>query len=159
MALGPRLPRLADYQLIKLFQKKDDQPHAVVSSPLKKGAVYGVEAAFEKEKRPIFYLSRFDYDPDLNSWTRLPGPADIPTFNFPRWQHSGFKIESKELVSLTIPKVSVSIPRSSKLKERYWGLERVVFTETDLVSVNSRSAIKRLIVEPLKSLPEMDHPA
>jgi hypothetical protein len=124
---------------IKLFQSKDDGQHLKIEN-LRQGPIYGVGAWFDEE--PLLYLSRFDYD--LSSWTGLPTPGDYKGFSEPIWNKRSFDIKEQG-------SVLVSVPKGPRVKES-WGLERVVFRRTDLVSVNSSEAIKRLVFSPLKDL-------
>jgi hypothetical protein len=133
---------------VKLFQSQDAPKHTKVKG-LKQGAIYGVEVAFEEGKSPILYLSRYDYDVELVSWSRLPGPGDLRLFHWPRWDQRRFVIG---------PDTSVlkSIPRNAEVKKKYWGLEMAVFSELPLTSVDSRDKIKSLILSRLKALPNFE---
>lgn len=138
---------------IKLFQRNEDPAHAQVED-LRQGSIYVVDVNLfkvqevnegERDRQPLLYLCRFVYDPELSLWTRLPGMADHWRFYWPI-RDPGSQTKCLGFYSVSVPAVSQ--------KKGYWGLERALFTTSDLVSVNSRDAVKSRIFQPLKELPE-----
>jgi|ERR1051326_742773 hypothetical protein len=130
---------------IKLFQKSADPAHARVKG-LRKGSVFGVEARFPLDSLPLFYLAKYEYDSELSEWTHLPGRSSYRKFHLPLWKERKFRFSSKQ-------DIRISTPLGAEIENRFWGLKRVVFTNTPLVPVNSSDNIRKLICEPLLELP------
>jgi hypothetical protein len=142
------------WSFIKLFQRQQDPPHPQVET-LRRGPVYVVDVDLFKAKpeynlrdnteRPLLYLSRFVYDPNLASWKQLPGKADHWRFYWP--------VRNGDCAIAAFESHRVSIPQTAKDKKDYWGLERAVFTTIDLIPVNSRETIRSHIFQRLNNLP------
>jgi hypothetical protein len=133
------------WSFIVLFQKKDEPDHGSVAG-LRQGSVYCVEVSFEMESTPALYLSRFDYDPvDLSDWTGLPAVTDHWAYFHPVRPSAGF------LVTKHSEQVSISCP-DARNKARYWGLDKVVFTKKEPVSVDDQAKIRSLVLQCLKDL-------
>jgi hypothetical protein len=135
------------WSFISLLQKKDDPAHGTVAG-LRQGSIYCVEVSFEMETNPALYLSRFDYDPpDLNTWTGLPAVRDHWAYFYPVRPSQAFQ------VTKLAENTSVSRP-DTKTKAKYWGLDKVIFTRTELVSVDDQAKIRSNVFQVLKKLPD-----
>jgi len=119
------------WSFITLLQRKADPAHASVAG-LRQGSIYCIEVSFEMESDPALYLSRFDYDPSVSTWTGPPAVTDHWAYFYPVRPSPGFQITKLS------EQLFVSRP-DTKNKARYWGLDKVVFTKTELVSVDDQA--------------------
>lgn len=123
---------------IKLYQSKKDK---VLENDWKDGPVFAMELNFEDI--PTVYLSKFEYD-NISDWSKGVSPTEYWGFSEPiDCQGSGFNernLKGKD-------RYYVSKPATENIKNKYWGIERVVYTTLDLLQLNSNNILEKVFGE------------
>lgn len=123
---------------IKLYQSKKDK---VLENDWKDGPVFAMELNFEDI--PTVYLSKFEYD-NISDWSKGVSPTEYWGFSEPiNCQGSGFNernLDGKD-------RYYVSKPATENIKNKYWGIERVVYTTFDLLQLNSNNISEKVFGE------------
>jgi len=96
------------------------------------------------EIAPKVYLSKFEYD-NISNWTKgAISPAAHWVFSNPvDSQGGGFiakNLDEKD-------GYYVSEPETENMKSKYWGINRVVYTTSDLLQLNTNSISKKIFGE------------
>lgn len=119
---------------IKLYQSKDNK---VLENDWKDGPVYVMEINFKD--KPKVYLSKFEYD-NISDWPKGVSPAEYWGFSKPiNCEGNDFKeknINKREGYYVSEPKKNV--------KDKYWGIKRVVYTNLDLFQLTSDSISEKV---------------
>lgn len=124
--------------IIKLFQYKNDEK---LNNGWKNGSVFVMEIDFYDE--PVVYLSKLDYE-EISSWSSgvsLTGywnyadPVDCNDSEFITTH-----VEGKD-------NYFMSIPATEETKIGYWNIEKVLFTKTDLLQIESSNVPQKIFGE------------
>lgn len=120
----------------KLYQNKDDQG---LNSDWRSGPVFCMEINFEGT--PKIFLSKFEYE-DMNSWDSGISPSLFWGYWNPiKSRNDGFMINPLE------NNYFESKPEREYMKEKYWGLQRVVYTEINLIDVTANNIEEKIFGE------------
>ena len=111
-------------KFFKIYQSSEDE---ILENGWRNGPLYVLEINFEEA--PLYYLSKFEYE-DIKGWRGGISPSAWWAFYFPT-NIGDNRIEFKKLDDI----YTLSIPKEA-YKKSYWGLERVVFRNGDLIEVN-----------------------
>jgi len=134
---------------IKLYQMVSDPEHPTISD-LRLAPVYAVEIAFLQGDRPIVVAARLDYDFDMAGWESLPRTSDHGNFYWP--------LVGRESDFTEIPHPVYTIRQIQNHKKKFYlGIDKVVLTRKDLVSVDSKDSIASVIFGTLLELAEFQH--
>jgi hypothetical protein len=116
---------------IKLYQSKNDK---IMENEWKDGPIFSMELSFENE--PIVYLAKFEYD-NISGWSKgTISPTAYWVFSESiDCEGSEFKEENLD----NKDGYRVSEPESQNIKEKYWGIKRIVYTTVDLLQLDSNN--------------------
>lgn len=112
-------------KFFKIYQKSTDKE---LENNWREGPIYVLEINLEDE--PVYYISKFEYE-DIKGWNKGISPSSWWVFYFPT-DISDNRIEFNKLDE----EYTVGVPKGS-YKKSYWGLERTVFKNGDLLEINS----------------------
>jgi hypothetical protein len=133
---------------IKLYQSKLLPNHSSLET-IKNGPVFVVEVVFAECNTPKVFISKFKFD-NINSWDYVPGVSNYDLFYYPVRN----KNECKEIV------INESFKRKvfsdEKFIENYWGLREVIYTDLDLLEIDTEEAIKEKILARFSELDKYD---
>lgn len=117
---------------ILLFQKKTDED---ANHGWKNGSVYAVEIILfdpnDSSKLPELRLSKFDYE-NIKNWNTACSPANHWGFHNPVDDSFSRDFNYQEYDWYT-----VSIPKTDRIKNGYWGLLKAATTKCDLIEITS----------------------
>lgn len=125
-------------RFIKLYQFKTDK---VLENDWKDGPVFAIELNFDD--LPTVYLSKFEYD-DISKWDKgAISPALYWIFSDPvDCEGNGFK--EKDLGNKYGYRVSKP---SEDIKNKYWGIKRIIYTTVDLIQLQSNNVPEKVFGE------------
>lgn len=134
---------------ILLFQNSAD-PDCESGNGWKNGPVYAMEICLGEKDcdyLPYLHLSKFEYQ-DMNGWSEGCSPSSHWVFYWPQWEEEYIDFVQKG-------DVWIGVVSDEKYSDKYWGLKKVTFFETDLMAVNSAN-LKEMIFGRFDSLRGMD---
>lgn len=115
---------------IKLYQLEKDKK---MKNDWKDGPVFAMELNFENI--PTVYLSKFEYE-NISDWSKGVSPAEHWGFSEPiDLEGNGFKERNID----KIDGYYISEPETEDVKIKYWGIKRVVYTNTDLLELDTKN--------------------
>ena len=122
---------------VKLYQHKDDE---LLENEWKDGPIFLMEINFGDI--PTVYLSRFEYE-NIRAWSKGVSPASYWRFtNAIDCEDCGFTVNDIE----SMPGYFISKPESS-IKEKYWDVESVIYTNIDLLEIDSDNVKEKIFKE------------
>lgn len=124
---------------IKLYQLEND---IKLENDWKNGPIFAMELSFEDT--PIVYLSKFEYE-NISQWTKgAISPTAYWVFSEPiDCQGSNFKEKNLDNTNAYF----ISEPETENIKNKYWGVKRVVYTTTDLLRLESNNISDKVFGE------------
>lgn len=129
---------------IKLYQSKSDPLHSK-NPELRNGDVLGLEINFADYDSPKILISKFIYENLESKWSALPSISEHWGFYHPLHNKEQFSFE------IRTEKI-ISSPKTEKIKNTYWGLDKVIFVELDLLDIDSSVKIESIIMPKLDEL-------
>lgn len=121
----------------KLYQYKEDN---ILENEWKDGPVFAMEINFEDI--PTVYLSKFEYE-DISDWGEGVSPTDYRGFTEPiDCEDNGFienMIKDRDGYFISKP--------TPEVKDRYWGIKRVIYTKIDLLEIDSNNIDEKIFGE------------
>lgn len=122
---------------IKLYQYKEDN---ILDNEWKDGPIFVMEINFYDV--PTVYLSKFEYE-DIETW--VEGVSSTLYWGFTKpvgWEGSGFNesaIKDKDGYFISTP--------TPDIKDKYWSVERVIYTKIDLLEIDSSNVNEKIFGE------------
>ncbi|MEK3796951.1 hypothetical protein MHI18_01635 [Peribacillus sp. FSL H8-0477] len=129
---------------IKLYQVENDSVSEMIPD-LRVGSLFGIEVILQDQEYPVISLIRYTFD--YSVWIRMPAVSDFWVFAAPFGDNDFFEQTQDDL------SVWTSIPLE-KAKKRYWGIQRAVAIDIQLIDITSPELIRTEIFQKLMSLPE-----
>lgn len=125
-------------RFVKLYQQDSDRK---LKNGWKNGAIFGMELNFEN--KPTVYLAKYEYD-NISSWSEKVSPAAFWVFS------DSFYCEDNGFIENALDNNGsyyVSEPGSEDIRNKYWGIKRIVYTSFDLIQLNSDNISEKIFGE------------